>query len=237
MDGLLSSSPAEAALGGAFGCECACPGRFREPVVRPQLCGLRQGHSFRDNAGLEIHIGNTGDTFHWRPRWVGPWHNDEEWKPSKNSAKSVIWSGKNRGRRIHSHASTLVCGGQCAPFHLHLDGILEFDKRYLAEEPLDPPNVFFCTALTVVMLIGLRRLWRDNRPVAVLFAMVLFFFPAIYYVTHVEVYFRRQIDPLILVLAVYGVLPEERDECSRDGAGVARSLGLISELRFGECIF
>jgi hypothetical protein len=57
------------------------------------------------------------------------------------------------------------------------------------------------------MLIGFRRLWRENRSVAILFAMVLFFFPAIYYVTHVEVYFRRQIDPLILVLALYGVLP------------------------------
>ena len=57
------------------------------------------------------------------------------------------------------------------------------------------------------MLIGLRRLWRENRSIAVLFGMVLFFFPAIYYVTHVEVYFRRQIDPLIVVLAVYGVLP------------------------------
>jgi uncharacterized membrane protein len=41
--------------------------------------------------------------------------------------------------------------------------------------------------------------------------MVLFFFPAIYYVTHVEVYFRRQIDPLILVLAVYGVLPRRSE--------------------------
>ena len=38
---------------------------------------------FRDNAGLEIHIGNTGDTSHWRPRWVGPWHNYEEWKAFK----------------------------------------------------------------------------------------------------------------------------------------------------------
>ena len=58
------------------------------------------------------------------------------------------------------------------------------------------------------MLIGLRRLWQENRSVAILFAMVLLFFPAIYYVTHVEVYFRRQIDPLIVVLAVYGVLPK-----------------------------
>jgi len=94
-----------------------------------------------------------------------------------------------------------------APLHLHLDGILEFDKRYLAEEPLDPANVFFCTSLTILMLIGLRRLWREDWRRAAFFSLVLFFFPSVFYLTHVEVYYRRQIDPLIVVLAVYGVSP------------------------------
>src|SRR5581483_10700323 len=34
---------------------------------------------FRDTLGLEWIIGNNGDTFHWRPREVGPWHNETEW--------------------------------------------------------------------------------------------------------------------------------------------------------------
>jgi hypothetical protein len=55
------------------------------------------------------------------------------------------------------------------------------------------------------MLIGLRRLWRENRELAAFFALLLFFFPSVFYVTHVEVYYRRQIDPLILVLAVYAL--------------------------------
>jgi hypothetical protein len=56
------------------------------------------------------------------------------------------------------------------------------------------------------------RLYDQARALtALLFAMVLFFFPGIYYVTHVEVYFRRQIDPLIVAIAVYGVLPGSTD--------------------------
>jgi uncharacterized membrane protein len=35
---------------------------------------------------------------------------------------------------------------------------------------------------------------------------VLLFFPTVFYFTHGEVYYRRQIDPLMLVLAVYGVM-------------------------------
>lgn len=89
-------------------------------------------------------------------------------------------------------------------------GFWSFDKRHLAEEPLDPPNVFFCTALTGLMLFGLRRLWRKDPSVAELFVLVLFFFPAIYYLTHVELHFRRKIDPLILVLAVYALAPKAR---------------------------
>ncbi len=162
---------------------------------------------FRDNAGLEMHIGNTGDTFHWRPRWVGPWHNDEEWKAFKELGELAYMDREKRRAtefiRSHPKWEAVVTVRR---FAYIWTGFWSFDKRYLAEEPLDPPNVFFCTALTVVMLVGLRRLWRENRQLAALFGAVFFFFPAIYYVTHVEVYFRRQIDPLILLLAVYGLV-------------------------------
>jgi 4-amino-4-deoxy-L-arabinose transferase-like glycosyltransferase len=163
---------------------------------------------FRDNAGLEIHVGNTGDTFHWHPRWVGPWHNDEEWKAFKELGEIRYMEREEQSGvefiRTHPRWVAVVTVRR---FVYIWTAFWSFDKRYLAEEPLDPPNVFFCTTLTVLMLIGLRRLWRENRSVAMLFAMVLFFFPAIYYLTHPEVYYRRQIDPQILVLAMYGVLP------------------------------
>jgi len=58
----------------------------------------------------------------------------------------------------------------------------------------------------VFALIGLRRAFRVNKLVTALYALVFLFFPVVFHFTHVEVYFRLQIDPVMLVLAVYGVL-------------------------------
>jgi len=161
---------------------------------------------FRDTMGMEIHMGNSGDTFHWRPSWIGPWHNEAEWKAFKELGElRYMEREKQRGIefiRTHPRWFAVVTVRR---FLYIWTGYWSFDKRYLAEEPLDPPNVFFCTVITVLMLFGLRRLWREDRIVFALFASVLFFFPSVYYLTHVEVYFRRQIDPLILILAVYAV--------------------------------
>jgi len=161
---------------------------------------------FRDTMGMEIHIGNNGDTFHWRPRSIGPWHNDDEWKAFKELGEvAYMQREKQRGLdfiRSHPRWFAVVTVRR---FTYIWTGFWSFDKRYLAEEPLDPPNVFFCTGLTILMLFGLRRVWREDWPRAAYFSLVLFFFPSVFYLTHVEVYFRRQIDPLIVVLAVYAV--------------------------------
>jgi 4-amino-4-deoxy-L-arabinose transferase-like glycosyltransferase len=164
---------------------------------------------FRDTMGMEIHIGNSGDTFHWRPRMIGPWHNDEEWEDFKKMGE-VAYMDREKKRgidfiRTHPRWFAIV---SVRRFAYIWTGFWSFDKRYLVEEPLDPPNVFFCTSLTVLMLFGFRRLWREDRMLVALFASVLFFFPSVYYFTHVEVYFRRQIDPLILILAVYALVPK-----------------------------
>lgn len=165
---------------------------------------------FRDNAGLEIHEGNCGETFHWRPRMLGPWHNDQEWQDLKRLGELAYMDREKKlgFDFIRSHPSWFAVV-TVRRFVYIWTGYWSFDKRYLAEEPLDPPNVFFCTVLTIMMLVGLRRLWHENRSVALLLGMVLFCFPAIYYVTHVDVAYRRPIDPLIVVLAVYGVLPRK----------------------------
>jgi hypothetical protein len=85
-----------------------------------------------------------------------------------------------------------------------------FSSYYLAQEPDDPINVAFSTLFTLLTLIGLARAFRQDKAVGVLYALVLLFFPAVFYFTHVEVYFRRQIDPIMVVLAVYGVMSFRR---------------------------
>jgi hypothetical protein len=46
----------------------------------------------------------------------------------------------------------------------------------------------------------------------------------VFYFTHVEVYFRRQIDPIMVVLAVYGVMGFRRRREMPTGERAARDL-------------
>jgi hypothetical protein len=85
-------------------------------------------------------------------------------------------------------------------------GYWSFDRDYLKEEPLDPANIFFCTTLTVLALLGLWRAWRVDWSGTLPYALVLFSFPLIYYITSPEVYYRRPIDPFFVILAMAGML-------------------------------
>jgi hypothetical protein len=84
-------------------------------------------------------------------------------------------------------------------------GFWSFDRAYLAQEPLDPPNVFMATSLTVLALVGLWKALRDENVNAVRFAATMACFPAVYYVSHPEAYYFRPIDPLIAILATYAL--------------------------------
>ena len=166
---------------------------------------------FRDGLGLELAIGNTEDSYHWRPRDVGPWHNDAEWQAFKDLGELGYMEKEKKLALdyIRSHPRWFVVETGRRFIYIWT-GYWSFSKQYLAEEPLDPPNVFFCTLLTVLALVGLRRVWKEDAPRGVFLAAVLLFFCSVYYVTHVEVYFRRQIDPILMVLAVYGVASREK---------------------------
>ena len=62
--------------------------------------------------------------------------------------------------------------------------------------------------------MGLRRAFRVSSALAAPFAIVLFLFPTIYYFTHPADYFRRPIDPIFVVLAVYAVQNFRRTDTS-----------------------
>lgn len=60
--------------------------------------------------------------------------------------------------------------------------------------------------MTVLALAGLWRAFRTDPASAAPFAIALLCFPLIYYVTHAEDYYRRPIDPIFVILAVYAVV-------------------------------
>jgi hypothetical protein len=86
-------------------------------------------------------------------------------------------------------------------------GYWSLDRDYLKQEELDPPNIFFCSTLTILTLIGLWRALKANWRRALPYALVLFSFLLIYYVTSPEVYYRRPIDPFFVILATVALIP------------------------------
>ena len=161
----------------------------------------------RAGFGLELYLGNSGSSEHWANRTVHPNHNDTELAEYVQTGEAAYMAHKRQQAvdfiRAHPRWFVWMTGRRI----LYMwTGFWSFDRKYLADEPLDPPNVFVATTLTVLALAGLRRAYREKPLMAVYFALVLLCFPVVYYVSHPEAYYFRPLDPLISILAIYAVL-------------------------------
>jgi 4-amino-4-deoxy-L-arabinose transferase-like glycosyltransferase len=162
---------------------------------------------FRDNFGLELYVGNNGNTWHFAPGGFHPSSTDGEMKEYAQMGELAYM------RHKQAQALTLIKSRPGAFVVLSLrravymwTNFWSFSRRYLEAEPLDPPNIFLCTTLTVLALAGLRRAFRQSAGVAMPYAIALFFFPVVYYITHPQDYYRRPIDPVFVVLAAYAMV-------------------------------
>lgn len=157
---------------------------------------------FRDNIGLVLRLGTKGTTSNWGAHELGPWSNDAEWAQFQ-SLGELGYMEKEKKQAIEfisSHPGWYAWTSLRRAIYIWT-GYWSLDRHYLAEEPLDPVNILFCTTFTLLALAGLWRALRVNAEAATLFAMVLVVFPAIYYITSPEFYYRRPIDPLMVILA------------------------------------
>jgi hypothetical protein len=80
----------------------------------------------------------------------------------------------------------------------------------LHEQPYEPGNIFYVSAMTFFMLRGIRRLWRFNRTALLPYLVLVCLFPITYYITHAWMDYRQPIEPAIVVLAVAGAVPWKR---------------------------
>jgi 4-amino-4-deoxy-L-arabinose transferase-like glycosyltransferase len=161
---------------------------------------------FRSCLGLEVYFGNNADSWHWGPPGYHPSDNENEWREYQQLGEIGYTQKKlNQGMKfIRSHPRLYAKQTLRRVIYLWT-GFWSFSPRYLKEEPADPLNIVFCTALTIVTLTGLRRAWRIDVDIAMPYVLVLVFFPIIYYLTHPEDYYRRPIDPECVVLAAFAV--------------------------------
>jgi hypothetical protein len=95
-------------------------------------------------------------------------------------------------------------------------GFWSVSARYLREEAADPLNTVFCTSLSILTFFGLYRAWRFDRNIAMPYILVFLFFPIVYYLTHPEDYYRRPIDPQLVVLAAYAAVSLVRERRTQE---------------------
>ena len=160
----------------------------------------------RSGFGLELYIGNNGYSTRWVNSALHPNHNDAELAEYEKVGEISYMEHKRRQAMDYIRAHPGWYAWMVLRRALYLwTGYWSFSPVYLAQEPLDPPNVFLATTMTVLALAGLRRLYRANAVLGARFAIVFVFFPLVYYFSHPETYYFRPVDPLIVVLAAYFV--------------------------------
>jgi hypothetical protein len=156
----------------------------------------------RSGFGLELYIGNNGYSTRWVNSSLHPNHSDAELAEYERVGEIAYMDHKlQQGKDyVRAHPGWYAWMTMRRVVYLWT-GYWSFDRAYLKEEPLDPPNIFVDTTMTILGLLGLRRVFQRNSPLAMRFAIVLFFFPLTYYFTHPETYYFRPVDPLIVLLA------------------------------------
>lgn len=160
----------------------------------------------RDVLGLNVRVGNSADTSYLYNKRLGPWVNRAEWEEFKKVGELSYMSHKQQQGMdfIRTHPRLFVRTTLRRVVYVWTS-FWNLDFARVADEPLDRPNIFFCTSLTIFALIGFGRAYRTNRAATVPYALALFSYPLIYYVTLTEMRYRRPIDPLLVVLATVAI--------------------------------
>jgi 4-amino-4-deoxy-L-arabinose transferase-like glycosyltransferase len=173
----------------------------------------------RSGYGLELYIGNSADSMHWVDRSLHPNHSDAELAEYARLGETAYMARKaQQGKQyIRSHPAQYVYRVARRLVYIWT-GFWSFDRAYLAEEPLDLPNIFLSTTMTALALAGLGRVWRADVGLAMRFVIVFVFFPLAYYFSHPETYYFRPVDPLIVVLTAYFVTARFGGATRRDAA-------------------
>lgn len=164
----------------------------------------------RDNLALEFRVGNSGNSEQTMDLLAGPWLpwvNDKEWKAYQSMGEIAYfhWKGQQVGAYIKAHPFWFA-GMIARRIGFVWTGFWSFSDAYERQQTLDPLAIALLTLLSVVAFLGLFRAFRKKgAAIAMPYCLVLVLFPVVYYLTHVERWYRCPIDPFLIALAAYEV--------------------------------
>ena len=160
----------------------------------------------RDSLGYEFWSGNNGDTSNPTLEWSHPASNPEELQLYTSQGEIAYIAQKNvLGKEWVRHHKADFTRLTIRRFIYYWTGFWSLDPVYTKAEPFQFPNTFFCSSLTILLLLGARRLWNTNREAALCYMVPIVLFPLAYYVTHPLMDYRQPIEPEIIVVVVMGV--------------------------------
>jgi hypothetical protein len=170
-------------------------------------------HAFipvRDGLALDFRLGNDGNSSEVFDMYAGPWvpwKDTTEWSAYVKMGEIAYfhWKGQQAAAYIKAHPVWYAGMVVRRVVYIWTD-FWSFSRRYLNEEPLDPIIVPLLTLLSVLTFMGLYRAWKKKgADAAVPYALVLIFFPVVYYLTHVGGWYRCPMDPFLIALGSYEV--------------------------------
>jgi 4-amino-4-deoxy-L-arabinose transferase-like glycosyltransferase len=160
----------------------------------------------RSNFWAEMAYGNTGDLSDIEPDWAMPSRNDTEWRRYAQlgemrymdamRAQALDFIRRNPG---------LFARLTVRRFGFVWTGFWSLHPEYVKNEPFQIPNTVMCSAITLLMLLGIRRAWCTRRGPLAPLVLMLIVMPLTYYISHPAVEYRHPMDPVILIFAVFAV--------------------------------
>ena len=161
----------------------------------------------RDSMGLELWMGNNGYSTRWTSDQLHPLHDAQELADYNAMGELGFMDHKAAQARTYIATHPGWYARMCLRRAIYLwTGYWSFDKAYLAMEPMDPFNIPFATAMTLLALAGLALAGRRAPFEALRYGGVLFLFPLVYYFSHPEPYHMRTLDPLMVILGCFAIL-------------------------------
>ena len=167
---------------------------------------LHTSPTMRSGFWLEFYAGNNGDSFESNIAWVHPANNPVEMQ-KYIAMGEIAYMDRAKALSIDfvQHHPGWVAFATVRRIVRFWTSFWSLNARYLAKEPTDIPNFFFCTALTLLMLRGLRRWGRIDRAAVIPYWLALAIFPIPYYLTHASPDYRQPIEPIIAILVTVGI--------------------------------
>jgi len=176
----------------------------------------------RDSMGLELWMGNNGHDLRWTSDDLHPLHDAQELADYNRMGELAYMNHKMQQAKAYIEGHPGWYAWMCVRRAVYLwTGYWSFNRSYLALEPMDPANIPFASALTLLGLLGLLAAWRRKPLEAIRYGSVLFLLPMMYYFTHPEPYHLRPLDPLLAMLGCYAILAWRERAKTRPRAALA----------------